>query len=95
MLPNSEGVDTKLLKPPLEYIIMSHLIGVRIDDELLEKLKNLKVNISKTVREALIDEVAKREGYALNESLNKLQKMLAKEDPDDYVRLLRESRDER
>jgi post-segregation antitoxin (ccd killing protein) len=74
---------------------MTHNIGVRIDDKLLDKIKKLKVNISETVREALINEVAKRETYALKESLDKLQKMLANEDPDDYVRLVRESRDQR
>ncbi len=74
---------------------MTHNIGVRIDDKLLNDVKELGVNISETVREALIKEVARRKNQALRESLHKLEEMLADENPQDYIRLIRESRDQR
>ena len=77
------------------YILMTHNIGVRIDDKLLNDVKELHVNISETVREALIKEVARKKTQALRESLQKLEKMLADENPQDYIRLIRESRDQR
>lgn len=79
----------------LLYVIMTHNIGVRIDDKLLNDVKELGVNISETVREALIKEVARRKTQALRESLHKLEEMLADENPQDYIRLIRESRDQR
>ena len=40
---------------------MSEIIAVRVKKSLKEKIKKHKINVSKTVREALENEVKKRE----------------------------------
>ena len=74
---------------------MSHNIAVRIDDDLLNEIKKLHVNISETVRRALVDEVNQRKNELIQDDLLALEKLLAKENPEDYIRLVRQSRDER
>ena len=74
---------------------MSHNIAVRIDDDLLDEIKKLHVNISETVRRALVDEVNQRKNELIQEDLLELEKLLSKENPEDYIRLVRKSRDER
>ena len=74
---------------------MSHNIAVRIDDDLLNEIKKLHVNISETVRRALVDEVNQRKNELIQDHLLALEKLLAKENPEDYIRLVRQSRDER
>ncbi len=74
---------------------MSHNIAVRIDDDLLNEIKKLHVNISETVRRALVDEVIQRKNELIQEDLLELEKLLSKENPEDYIRLVRQSRDER
>ena len=48
---------------------MSHNIAVRIDDDLLNEIKKLHVNISETVRRALVDEVIQRKNELIQEDL--------------------------
>ncbi|MHB1811950.1 MAG: type II toxin-antitoxin system CcdA family antitoxin [Thermoplasmataceae archaeon] len=74
---------------------MSHNIAVRIDDDLLNEIKKLHVNISETVRRALVDEVNQRKNELIQDDLLALEKLLSKENPEDYIRLVRQSRDER
>lgn len=74
---------------------MSHNIAVRIDDDLLSEIKRLHVNIADTVRRALAEVVNQRKNELIQEDLLALEKLLTKENSEDYVRLVRQSRDER
>ncbi|MCL6090732.1 MAG: type II toxin-antitoxin system CcdA family antitoxin [Candidatus Thermoplasmatota archaeon] len=74
---------------------MSRNIAVRIDDSLFDEIKKLHVNISDTVRQALTDEVTHKKNELIQDDLLALEKLLSKENPEVYVKLVRQSRDER
>jgi len=74
---------------------MSEVITVRVKKSLKEKVKKHKINISKTVREALEDEVKKRENAELTQAINEMKTILDKIPDDEIVRAIRESRDQR
>ena len=40
---------------------MSRNVRIRLDDEILRDLKDLNLNLSETVRKALIEEITKKE----------------------------------
>ena len=40
---------------------MSRNVRIRLDDEILRDLKDLNLNLSETVRKALIEEIRKKE----------------------------------
>ena len=74
---------------------MSEVITVRVKKSLKEKVKKHKINISKTVREALEDEVEKRENAELAQAINEMKIILDKIPDDEIVKAIRESRDQR
>ena len=74
---------------------MSEIITVRVNKSLKEKIKKHKINVSKTVREALEDEVKKRENAELTQAINQMKTVLAKIPDKDIVAAIRESRDQR
>jgi post-segregation antitoxin (ccd killing protein) len=74
---------------------MSEVITVRVKKSLKEKVKKHKINISKTVREALEDEVKKRENAELAQAINEMKIILDKIPDDEIVKAIRESRDQR
>ncbi len=74
---------------------MSEIITVRVDKKLKAKLKKHKINVSKTVRTALEDEVSKREDAELIEAIAEMKAILQKIPDDEIVRAIRESRDQR
>ena len=74
---------------------MSEVITVRVKKSLMEKVRKYKINVSKTVREALEQEVKKREREELKRLANQAGEILQKIPKDEIVRVIRESRDER
>ncbi len=74
---------------------MSEIIAVRVKKSLKEKIRKHKINVSKTVREALEDEVKKREDAELAQAINEMKIILDKIPDDEIVRAIRESRDHR
>ena len=74
---------------------MSEIITVRVKKSLKEKIRKHKINVSKTVREALEDEVKKRENAELTQAINEMKTILDKIPDDEIVRAIRESRDQR
>ena len=73
---------------------MLHNIAVRGYNDLLNEIKKLHLNISETVRRSLFDEVTRRKNDLIQDDLLELEKLLSKENPDDYIRLVRQTRDE-
>ena len=71
------------------------IITVRIKKSLKEKIKKHGINVSKAVKEALEDEVARREDAELAEAVSQLKAVLQKIPDDEIVRAIRESRDQR
>jgi post-segregation antitoxin (ccd killing protein) len=74
---------------------MSEIITVRVKKSLKEKIRKHKINVSKTVREALEDEVKKRENAELAQAISQMKAVLEKIPDDEIVRAIRESRDQR
>jgi post-segregation antitoxin (ccd killing protein) len=74
---------------------MSEVITVRVKKSLKEKIRKHKINVSKTVREALEDEVKKRENAELAQAISQMKAVLEKIPDDEIVRAIRESRDQR
>lgn len=71
------------------------IITIRVKRTLKEKIKKHGINVSKTVRDALEDEVARREDAELAEAVSQLKAVLQKIPDDEIVRAVRESRDQR
>lgn len=74
---------------------MSEVITVRVKKSLKEKIRKHRINVSKTVREALEDEVKKREDAELAQAINQMKAVLEKIPDDEIVKAIRESRDQR
>ncbi len=74
---------------------MSEVITVRVKKTLKEKIKKHRINVSKTVREALEDEVKKRENAELAQAVTQMKAVLEKIPDDEIVKAIRESRDQR
>jgi len=74
---------------------MSEIVTFRLDKESKNKAKRYKVNISRVAREALRLEIARMEREELLEELRGMKKILKKIQPEEIVRAVRESRDER
>jgi post-segregation antitoxin (ccd killing protein) len=74
---------------------MSEIVTVRVKKSLKEKIKKYRISISKTVREALEDEVKKRENAELVNAISEMKLVLEKVPDDEIVRAVRESRDQR
>ncbi len=71
------------------------VITVRVKKSLKAKVRKHKIDISKTVREALEDEVKKREDAEFLRDLAQLKAFLETIPEEDIVRAVRESRDQR
>ncbi len=74
---------------------MSEIVTVRVKKSLKEKIKKYRISISKTVRDALEDEVKKSEMAELVNAINEMKLILNKVPDDEIVRAIRESRDQR
>ena len=74
---------------------MSEVITVRVNKTLKEKVRKHRINVSKTVREALEDEVKKRENAELAQAITQMKAVLQKIPDEELVKAIRESRDQR
>jgi len=74
---------------------MSEVITVRVKKSLKEKIRKHRIDISRTVREALEDEVRKREKAEIAQALSEMKAILEKVPDDEIVKAIRETRDQR
>jgi antitoxin CcdA len=74
---------------------MTEVITVRVQKSLKAKLRKHRVDVSKTVREALEDEVKKREDAELVQAICDMKAVLQKIPDEEIVKAIRESRDQR
>jgi post-segregation antitoxin (ccd killing protein) len=74
---------------------MSEIVTVRVKKSLKEKARKYKINVSQVVREALEDEVKKREDEELLHAVSEMKVLLQKIPDEEIVKNIRESRDQR
>ncbi len=74
---------------------MSEVITVRVNKTLKEKVRKHRINVSRIVREALEDEVKKRENAELSQAVTQMKAVLQTIPDDEIVKAIRESRDQR
>ncbi len=70
-------------------------VSAKVRRELLEEAKQLNINVSELIREALEEEVRRRKLMRLEERLRRKHSILAKIDVDEVVRLIRKDRETR
>jgi antitoxin CcdA len=78
-----------------DSIGMTEVITVRVNKSLKAKLRKHRIDVSKTVRDALEDEVKKREDAELVQAISDMKAVLQKIPDDEIVKAIRESRDQR
>lgn len=74
---------------------MSEIITVRVKKSLKAKIKKYGINVSKTVREVLEDEVKKRENAELSQAISEMKTVLENIPDEEIIKAVRESRDQR
>ena len=74
---------------------MTAIVTVRVKKSLKEKARKYKIDVSKTVRAALEDEIKKREEEELSQALSDIKTILQKIPDEEIVKAIRESRDQR
>jgi ferredoxin-fold anticodon binding domain-containing protein len=74
---------------------MTEIVSVRVKKTLKEKARKYKINVSKTVRAAIEDEIRKREEEELSQALSDIKTILQKIPDEEIVKAIRESRDQR
>jgi ferredoxin-fold anticodon binding domain-containing protein len=74
---------------------MTEIVTVRVEKSLKEKARKYKINVSKTVRAALEDEISKHEEEELSHALSDIKTILQKIPDEEIVKAIRESRDQR
>lgn len=70
-------------------------ISAKIDRELREKLKKYGIPVNRVIRKALEEEVRRVEEAEVKKALEKMGRILEKIPPEEIVKLVRESREER
>ena len=70
-------------------------VSAKIDIELRKKLFELGIKPSEAIRRALEKEVEERTREKLQETIENINVILSKVDKNDWVKSIRESRDER
>jgi len=74
---------------------MTEIVTVRVKKSLKEKARKYKIDVSKTVRAALENEIKKREEEELTQALGDVKTILQKIPDEEIVKAIRESRDQR
>ncbi len=70
-------------------------VSAKIDRELYEKVKKHGIRVSRVIRQALEEEVRRREEEEVKEALDKAKPLLQKIRPEEIVEVVREIREER
>jgi len=71
------------------------VISIRIDKNLKEKAKELGINIKDVVEKALKEEIAKRKAEKIKKLAEKLSELMKDVTPEEFTRLVKETRYER
>ncbi len=74
---------------------MTEVVTVRVKKTLKDKARKYNIDISKTVRTALEDEIRKREEEELTQALSDIKVILQKIPNEEIVKAIRQSRDQR
>ena len=74
---------------------MSEVLTVRVDKALKEKIKKYKISVSKITRQALDEEIRKRERQELTDAIAEMKTLLEKIPDQEITKAIRESRDQR
>ncbi len=74
---------------------MTEIVTVRVDKNLKKKIKKYKISVSKITREALEEEIKKKEREELVRAITEMKTILQKIPDEEVVRAIRESRDQR
>lgn len=70
-------------------------VSTKVRREIVERARELGINISELLRRALEEEVKKRELEELEKKLNELRSFIDEIDIERVVRIIREMREER
>ncbi|MFZ8801040.1 MAG: type II toxin-antitoxin system CcdA family antitoxin [Candidatus Nanopusillus sp.] len=71
------------------------VISIRIDKNLKEKAKELGINIKDVVEKALKEEIEKRKREKIKKLAEKLSELMKNVTPEEFTRLIKETRYER
>jgi post-segregation antitoxin (ccd killing protein) len=74
---------------------MSEVLTVRVDKALKEKIRKYKISVSKIARQALEEEIRKRERQELTDAIIEMKTLLEKIPDEEIIKAVRESRDQR
>lgn len=76
-------------------ICMSEVLTVRVDKALKGKIRKYKISVSKIARQALEEEIRKRERQELTDTIIEMKTLLEKIPDEEIIKAVRESRDQR
>jgi post-segregation antitoxin (ccd killing protein) len=71
------------------------VISIRIDKNLKEKAKELRINIKDVVERALKEEIEKKKREKIKKLAEKLSELMKNVTPEEFARLVKETRYER
>jgi antitoxin component of RelBE/YafQ-DinJ toxin-antitoxin module len=74
---------------------MSEVLSVRVNKELKKKAKELGINIREVVEKALENAIKEKEKEEIKGIAMKIKELMKDVSEEDWVRAVRESRDER
>ena len=74
---------------------MSEILTVRVDKALKRKIKKYNISVSKITRQAIEEEIKKRERQELTSAIMEMKTLLEKIPDQEIVKAIRESRDQR
>ncbi|ACP45023.1 conserved hypothetical protein [Sulfolobus islandicus Y.G.57.14] len=74
---------------------MSDVISVRVKKELKKRAEELGINIREVVEKALEEAIREKEKEELKDIVMRIKELMRDVSEDDWVRAVRESRDER
>ena len=74
---------------------MSEILTVRVDKALKRKIKKYNLNVSKITRQAIEEEIKKRERQELTSAIMEMKTLLEKIPDQEIVKAIRDSRDQR
>jgi Post-segregation antitoxin CcdA. len=77
------------------YVFVSTVISVRIRKDLKEKARRLGINVRQVVEKALEESIKSEEKKELISTAKQIKALLGNVDEQEWLKALRESRDER
>jgi len=76
-------------------MIKTDVISIRIDKNLKEKARELGINIKDVIEKALKEEIEKRRREKIKKLAEKLSELMKNVTPEEFTRLVKETRYER